>query len=237
MWVVSFIATCIGLGVGGGMAAVMNRYTRSIGTIYAVCAGLLLGLLSLEIAPEAIRLGGWTVFAIGFVVGVIVYKITHKWLHKQTLIRNDPQKNQWIRSGLFLTIIIMLHNFPMGVVLGASPHDDFSVAFLQAMILHTIPEGMILFTPLLLAGVRSTVLFLLSVLLSIPVGVGAFIGDGIGLQYHLLWALFISVTVGMIYMIAMKEILTESVKRSSNTYSLFVACIAFGLFGLYVLLV
>lgn len=237
IWVVGFIATFIGLSVGAVLAAVINRYTRSIGTIYAVCAGLLLGLLSLEIAPEAIRLGGWIVSAAGFVVGVMIYKVSHKWLHKQTIIRKDSQKNRWIRSGLFLSIIIMMHNLPMGVVLGASPYDDFSVAFLQTMILHTIPEGMILFTPLVLAGVRSTVLFLLSVLLSIPVGVGAFIGDGIGLHHQLLWAFLISVTVGTIYMIAMKEILAESVKRSSNTCSLLIACIAFGLLGLYVFLV
>ncbi|WP_246231680.1 hypothetical protein [Sporosarcina jiandibaonis] len=44
-----------------------------------------------------------------------------------------------------------------------------------------------------------------------------------------------SLTVGTIYMVAVKEILPESIKHSSNAYSLLVAIISFFLIGAYLL--
>lgn len=234
---IGFLSTFIGISVGGGIAAVINSFKRSIGTIYAVCAGLILGLLSLEIVPEAIQLGNWFVFAGGFLAGVVLFELNHNWLHKYTIIHRDSYKNQRVRTGLFLALIISIHNLPMGVVLGTSEYPEFSFALLQAMILHNIPEGMILFTPLLLAGVRFHALFLLSIIIALPVAIGAFIGDLIGMQSTLVWAFLISLTVGTIYMVAVKEILYESIKQSSNAYSLLVACIGFGLMGIYLLVV
>lgn len=237
MWIVGFTTTFIGLVIGGGLAAIVNQTTRSIATIFALCAGLLLGLLSLEIAPEAIHLGGWLVFGVGFFGGVLLFMITHKWLHRYPIIRKDAQKTQWIRSGILLAVIILLHNLPMGVVLGASHHTTLNLSLLQTLALHTIPEGMILFTPLLLARVRVTVIFLLAIIVSIPVGIGAYIGNEMGQQFDMLLGLFISVTVGTIYMITIKEILPEAVKRSSNLSSLFIVCIGFGVMWVYMFIV
>lgn len=39
--------------------------------------GLTLGLLSIEVAPEAIELENWITFIFEFLVGVILFKIAH----------------------------------------------------------------------------------------------------------------------------------------------------------------
>ena len=233
VWIIGFLATFVGVGIGGGIATAIYRFKKSMGTIYAVCAGLLLGLLSFEIVPEALLLGDWLMFGAGFAVGVVVYEVIHRRFHQHPLIRKDPYKNHSIRTGLFLALVISLHNLPMGIVLGSSGHAEFSLAFLQAMILHTIPEGMILFMPLILAGVRFNVLFLVSIVIAVPVAIGAVIGDLIGVQNSGIMALLISSTVGMIYMVTVKEILVESVRQSSNMYGGLVACVAFLVMGAY----
>lgn len=235
IWFIGFLSTFAGIGVGGVIAALINGFKRSIGTIYAVCTGLILGLLSFEIVPEAIQLGNWIIFALGFLVGVIIFELIHMGFHKIPIMSKGSRKQHNLRIGLFLALIISFHNFPVGVVLGTSEHSQFSLALLQALILHNIPEGMILFTPLFMAGIRFYLLFLLSIIIAVPVAIGAFIGEMIGMQNQLLWAFLISLTVGTIYMVTIKEILPESIRQSSNIYSLLVALIAFGLVGAYLM--
>lgn len=235
IWFIGFVSTFAGIGVGGVIATLINGFKRSIGTIYAVCTGLILGLLSFEIVPEAIQLGNWVVFALGFLVGVIIFELIHMGFHKNPVISKGSRKQHNLRIGLFLALIISIHNFPVGVFLGTSEHSQFSLALLQALILHNIPEGMILFTPLFMARIRFYLLFLLSIIIAVPVAIGAFIGEMIGMQNQLLWAFLISLTVGTIYMITIKEILPESIRQSSNIYSLLVALIAFCLVGAYLI--
>lgn len=229
VWFISFIATFFGVGIGGIIAWLINGFNRSMGTIYALCAGLILGLMSFGIAPEALRLGNWFVLAIGFIVGVIAFKLIH------AILTRKLGKRPEIKTALLLTLIISFHNLPIGVILGANEQSDLSKSLLQTLILHNIPEGMILFTFLFIASFRLFPLVLLSFMVAVPVAVGALIGEMIGLQNTYLWSFLISLTVGTIYMVTMKEILPESIKRSSNWYSLIVAVIAFFLIGGYLL--
>lgn len=229
IWFVGFIATFFGVGIGGVLSYFINGFKRSVGTIYAVCTGLILGLMSFEIAPEAIRLGNWIVISVGFIAGVILFKLIHAILETQLHKRPD------LKSGLLLTLIISIHNFPIGVILGTSEESDLSTSLLQTLILHNIPEGMILFTLLFIAGFRFLPLLLLSFIVAVPVAAGALLGEMIGTEHHLLWAFLLSLTVGTIYMVTMKEILPEARKHSSKAYSLLVTVIAFCLIGAYVI--
>lgn len=233
--VIGFLSTFAGIGIGGVIAALINGFKRSVGTIYAICTGLILGLLSFEIVPEAIQLGNWIVFALGFLVGVLIFEFIHLGFYKNPVISTGSRKQHNFRLGLFLALIISIHNFPVGVVLGTSEHSQFSTALLQALILHNIPEGMILFTPLFIAGIRFYLLFLISIFIAAPVAIGAFIGEMMGMQNNILWAFLISLTVGTIYMVTIKEILTESIRQCSNTYSFLITFITFGLMGVYLI--
>ena len=108
-----------------------------------MCTGLILGLISFEIAPEAIQLGSWFIFSIGFLAGVILFKLLHKEVHRDGIGRTKSQKYQ--KTGLFLALIISIHNLPMGVILGVSEQSYVRGFLLKALVLHNIPEGMIPF--------------------------------------------------------------------------------------------
>ncbi|QUW23910.1 ZIP family metal transporter [Sporosarcina sp. Marseille-Q4063] len=229
IWFLGFIATFFGVGIGGILSYFINGFKKSMGTIYAVCAGLILGLVSFGIAPEAIALGNWIVLASGFIAGVFLFKLIHAMLAVRMYKRPDLQ------SGLLLTIIISFHNFPIGVILGANEESDLGTSLLPTLVLHNIPEGMILFTILFIAGFRLLPLLLLSFMVAVPVAIGAIVGEMIGAQNTNVWAFLMSLTVGTIFMVTVKEILPESVKHSSNSYSIFVAMISFLLIGAYLL--
>lgn len=229
-WLIGFLATFIGVGIGGVIAYFINGLSRSIGTIYAVCTGLILGLISFEIAPEAIQMGNWGVFSIGFILGVLLFKFLHKGIHKKSISIKKTH-----RSTLFLAIILSFHNLPMGVVIGTLEQSDAGKSILKAIILHNIPEGMILFVPLFLTGSGMIKMLFISFLVSSPVAIGALLGEIIHLNNDFLWAFLMSLVVGMIYMVTMKEILPESIRHSSNRYSLVVVVITFFIMGSYML--
>lgn len=217
------------MGIGGVLSYFINGFERSMGTVYAVCAGLILGLISFGIAPEAIALGNWVVLSVGFIAGVFLFKFIHTMLESRIHKRSD------LKSGLLLTIIISFHNFPIGVILGASEEANLGTSLLQTLVLHNIPEGMILFTLLFIAGFRFLPLLVLSIIVAMPVAIGAIVGEMLGTENNHLWAFLMSLTVGTIYMVTVQEILPESVKHSSNAYSIFVAVISFFLIGAYLL--
>lgn len=228
IWLIGFLATFIGVGIGGSIAYFINGFSRSIGTIYAVCTGLILGLISFEIAPEAIQMGNWRIFSIGFILGILLFKFLHIGLHKKSI---GIKKSH--RSTLFLAIILSFHNFPMGVVIGALEKSDAGLSLLKAIILHNIPEGMILFVPLFLAGSRMRKMLFISFVVSVPVAIGTLIGEVIHLNNDFLLSFLMSLVVGMIYIVTMKEILPESIRHSSNMYSVVVAVITFFIMGSY----
>lgn len=229
-WWIGFLATFMGVGIGGVIAYYIAGFSRSIGTIYAICTGLILGLISFEIAPEAIEIGNWGVFSIGFILGVLLFKFLHIGVHKKSASMKKSH-----RSTLFLAIILSIHNLPMGVVIGTLEQSDAGLLLLKAIILHNIPEGMILFAPLFMVDSRIIKMLFISFVVSVPVAIGAFIGEVIHLNNDLLWSFLMSLVVGMIYMVTMKEILPESIRHSSNIYSVVVAVITFFLMGAYMI--
>lgn len=235
VWFIGFLSTFVGIGTGGLIARFISGFKRSIGTIYGLCVGMILGLISFEIVPEALQLGNW-MFFFCFLAGVFLFKLLHIGFHDNSGTSRGLHKHHNKRLGFFLALIISIHNLPMGIVLRAGDESEFSIALLQALILHNVPEGMILFTPLLIAGFSTYMLFLISIIVAVPVGIGAFIGELIGMQNQLLWGFLISLTVGTIYMVTINEILFESARQSSNIYSLLTALIGFCLMGAYFIL-
>lgn len=230
VWFIGFLSTFAGIGAGGLLVWVIKGLKRSIGTIYGLCTGLILGLISFELVPEALQLGNWKFVFVGFLTGIMLFKLLHIVVRKNAVTTNELHNR---KLGFFLALMISIHNLPMGIVLGTGGASELSIALLQTLLLHNIPEGMILFAPLFIAGFSASLLFSISIIVAVPVGFGAFIGEFIGMQNPLLWTFLMSSTVGIIYMVAITEILAESTRRSSNMYSFLLAFIGFCLMGAY----
>ncbi|WP_397537792.1 ZIP family metal transporter [Rummeliibacillus pycnus] len=218
---VGFMATAVGFGLGGVLAIFFKKLQRKISTINALCTGLILGLVCLEIAPESIHLGGKIVFIIGILLGILGFFKIHEISHKFTISTESLQKDRLIQTGLLLAISITIHNFPLGIAFGASQNVGISKPILQALILHNIPEGIAMFIPLFLAGLRFKMFLLITSIVSLPVALGSIVGSLIGMKYPLLWSFIISFALGIIVIVTIKEIFFEAVKHSSFGHALF----------------
>lgn len=217
----AFIATVVGFGFGGVIALFLKEIQQKVSTINALCTGFILGLVFLEITPESIDLGGWSIFIIGSLLGIFSFVKIHKLSHIVTPTTKNLQRDRLIKTGLLLAISITIHNFPLGVAFGSSQNLDISESILQTLILHNIPEGIAMFIPLFLAGLRFSVFVLITCIVSLPVGFGAIVGSLIGMKYPILWALIINFSLGIIVIVTFKEIFIEAVKQSSFGHALF----------------
>jgi ZIP family zinc transporter len=233
-WLIGFVSTTLGISIGGGIAWFLKGFHKSIATIYALCGGLIIGLLSFEILPEAIHLGDWIIFTLGLASGIILFELIHIAFHKNKSITGNQEKDLYLHTGLLLTLGISLHNLPMGVVLGTTTHSLQGMSsLLSVLILHNIPEGIILFTPLFMVGIGFYRFLFVSIIVAVPVAVGALFGSFFGMENPLIIAFFISLTIGTILMITVKEVFTESIKRSSVLYCLIIALMGSALIGIY----
>ncbi|WP_194840961.1 ZIP family metal transporter [Filobacillus milosensis] len=232
-WFIGAFASAIGISIGGGLAWMMKSIKRNFSFIYSICAGLIIGLLFLEMIPESIELGGWIILFVGILIGILIFQYIHKMFDKITIITDSHQKDMFIRSGVLLTISIAIHNFPVGVALGSTLGTDLGNSILTTLVLHNIPEGIIIFTPLFLAGFGLFTWLLFTVLISVPIAVGSFVGQYLGAGVPILLALIINIAVTVIFMVAVKEIFGEAIKHSSIIKSLLFGVLGFVVIYLY----
>ncbi|MGE7625438.1 ZIP family metal transporter [Viridibacillus sp. NPDC096237] len=231
IWVIGYVYTVIGFSAGGVIAWILRGVQKKIDIIYGICAGLTLGLLSFEITPEAIILGNWITFIFGFLTGVVLFQIAHKVLHVLFGATKNHVKNGALKTGILLMLSITFHNLPIGIVLGANQNSTVKESLLHTILLHNLPEGIIVFTPLFIAGLSVWTLFFLTLIISLPVGIGAYIGNSIGIGNPIIWSFAISLAAGTIYMVTIKEVLLESIKDSSGI--LLIAVISFFAMGAF----
>lgn len=217
--IIGFLATASGLGVGGILATIFKGTIRKAAAINGICAGILLGLLFIEIIPESLQLSGVMIFGIGVFWGIIAFSVLHGFMHGEMESMNF-QREQHGRAGAILALSIAIHNLPLGLSLGFGETTGMSSSLLFPIILHNIPEGLAIFIPLSLAKIsfKRHIFILLAV--SFPVGLGAILGSIIGASYPIFWAILLSFSIGMIISVVWKEIIMEAAGRTSFLYVL-----------------
>ncbi|MEL3962799.1 ZIP family metal transporter [Lysinibacillus endophyticus] len=237
MWLSAFLSTFFGIFIGGSIALLLKGFQQKIDIIYAICAGLILGLISIEMMPEMIEMSGWFNSLLGVFLGIILFRGFHSIFHFNQTENLSLKENLHIQTSLLLMLSISIHNFPMGIMFGTNLDSDLKNTLLQALFFHSIPEGVILFTPLMLVKRNHYLWIFFSFLVSIPVAAGVYIGKYIDQEFYLISTFIMSFTIGMIFMVTISEILFVSLKNSSAIKIVFFALMGFGMIALYLKLI
>jgi len=223
--------TAIGFGIGGIIAIGMKELKKNTEAVFCICAGLILGLLSFEVAPEAIELGNWLTFISGFLAGVLLFNMLHGYSKFHMLRVKSGEKRIALSTGVMLLIGISIHNIPIGISLGATQEFELSSALLYTMLLHNIPEGLIVFS--LWPDLKKRTVPIIALVISLPVGAGAYAGSKLGMGEPYLWSMFLSISIGMIYTVTIKEILIGSIQEFRSRHVFWFTLLGFCCIGLY----
>jgi ZIP family zinc transporter len=216
-----FLSCAMGMTIGGVFAWGLKRVVPyGMSFVFSLCTGMIFGLLFLDIIPESMEMSGWAITCVGMLLGGFLFHRFHKLTHNIIIITDNARKDMLLHTGIILVLSMALHNFPSGFAFGSNAHSAIANSFLIAMFLHNIPEGIVVFTPFLFAGFGVVTMIALSLLLALPVGIGAITGDLINIELSSVLGGIASFAAGMIGMVTVKEIMLPAFRNANTLYSM-----------------
>ena len=150
---------------GSALGFIVRKIPHKLNDIFlGFCAGMMLAAAIVCLALPAIQAAGegglWEV-ALGIVAGAVLISLLDKLTpHLHNLTGLDPEEhehNATINRVMLFVIAIAIHKLPEGMATGVA-FDSANVGNAEALsltiALQNIPEGLVIVTPLLVAGVK-----------------------------------------------------------------------------------
>ncbi|MGS2778249.1 ZIP family metal transporter [Robertmurraya sp. GLU-23] len=213
IWI--FSASLIGLSLGGFLAVVLVGLRNNKSTVILFSGGMILGLLLLEIIPEALE-ENHILLLIGIIISIAFYIIVHDLLDRFKFIKKESNNSKSLKAGLIIVASLLMHNFPLGVT-ASNQLLEGNRTFLVAVLIHNIPEGVILVSPLLSAGLPFIKVIALIICVTIPTTIGAFssMNDIVGVE-TVIQIVFLGISIGMLLSVALKEMIIPYIKEGRS---------------------
>lgn len=139
----------------------------------------------------------------------------HKKEYEQT--KEQKSRRQLFVAGLVMAFAIALHNFPEGMVIGASYASDIAdggiggLAVAIVIGLHNIPEGMSVAVPLVAGGMKKWRATLITAVTGAPTILGAMLGFFLGTLSPVWLSVSLSFASGAMLYVVFGELLPESI--------------------------
>jgi len=176
-------STVVGAVLGFLFKKIPHRFNDAILGFAAgvMLAAAVIGLILPAVETSADQ-GIWVV-AVGILVGALFLELLDRFtphLHKLTgLDQETHENNAQLNKILLFVMAIAIHNLPEGIAAGVSfgnenLGDAFSVA--AGICLQNIPEGMVIISPMLTAGMPKGRTFFLAICTGLVEVIGTFVG-------------------------------------------------------------
>ena len=153
-------------------------------------------------------------------------------IHADHIEHHRKSDNRLFMAGIIMLLVIALHNFPEGMVIGATYAKQPELimggsALLIAIVigLHNIPEGMAISVPLISGGAKKWSAILLTAISGLPTVIGAILGFALGMIDPIALSISLSLASGAMLYVVFAELLPESLlmwKSKAPGFMLFV---------------
>lgn len=207
--------------LGSGLGLLIRRISHSWNDVFlGFCAGMMLtaSIVCLILpAVDMCPVSGWWQIIAGVAAGVALIGVLDRvtpHLHHLSGIREEENhaNNASFNRTLLFVMAIALHKLPEGLATGVSFNGDQGNAFAITLTiaLQNIPEGMVVVTPLLMAGVRFASTTLIAVAIALLEVVGVFAGYFIGDISSALLPFMLSIAGGAMLYVISDEMIPET---------------------------
>jgi ZIP family zinc transporter len=182
-----FYSTVAGLAtaLGAGIVLIAGKpSTKLISFLLGFAGGVMLAVATMELMPEAIKIGGTFTSLFGFLIGAsFMHLLDHLIPHIHFSNGCEAGKVEMLKVGYLIFLGIAVHNVAEGLAIGAgmvaNPSLGLAIAF--AIGIHNVPEGMATAVPLRLGGEKPFKVLALTAGAGLMTVVGAAVG-GIAFQ-------------------------------------------------------
>lgn len=224
-----------GTGLGGLFGILFKRQSaKTVSGLLSFAAGVMLAVVCLDLVPSAMEKSRIFLVLSGTALGFLfVYLLNDLTLRSQgkTDGRAVTSQKRLLIGGVVTAVAIALHNFPEGMVIGASfVHfgADYRFTLSQTAIaavigLHNIPEGMAMAVPLASGGMRKSAAAAITALAGAPTVLGAAAGFFLGSLSPLWLSLSLSLASGAMLYVVFGELLPEAYSLESSPLPVFCA--------------
>ena len=206
---------------------------RVLASLLAGAGGVMLAVVSVDLLPNAWKVGPPFQVVIGFALGLLFMLLASKRLHVPHNTLPLSRRQRLKRTGLLVATGIALHDLPEGMAIAvgqeAAPELGFLIAF--AITLHNLPEGMATAAPLKMAQIRWWKILLLNVGIAFFTPLGALFALIALESVQNSLAFFLSFAAGAMAFLVFAELMPLSRERHPH-YALLGGTIGFILFSL-----
>lgn len=224
-----------GTGVGGFLGILFNKKSaKTVSGLLSFAAGVMLAVVCLDLVPDAIENSRTTLVLTGTAFGFLLVFLLNDLTFRFHIIEKDEadiSERRLFIGGIVTAVALALHNFPEGMVIGASfirYGADYRFTLSQTAVaavigLHNIPEGMAMAVPLASGGMRKSAAAAITALAGAPTVLGALVGYFLGTLSPLWLSLALSLASGAMLYVVFGELLPEAYSIVSSGVPVFSA--------------
>ncbi|HBF76908.1 MAG TPA: ZIP family metal transporter [Clostridiaceae bacterium] len=179
IWIITLFASVVcsvGTGLGGVIATSFKRSNKHImSSIMGMAGGLMMSIVTFDLIPEAIRLGGMGKTLLGIFIGVVFTVLIDILIPEDAITKKYGKE---AKTAAIMGIGLAAHNFPEGLAIGSGFMGGMNLGLeLSTVIaLHDIPEGAAVASPLMQSSMPRGKIIFYTILTALPTAIGAFIG-------------------------------------------------------------
>lgn len=204
----------LGTGIGGIIALFLKKPgDRLLSFILGFAAGIMLTIVCFELLPEAFERGDLLIGLLGIITGVFAIIIIDDRQNIRNIKKNRNYNNS-VKVGKLIGLGVALHNFPEGLAIGSGfmATRELGIGISLVIALHNIPEGISMAAPMRAGGISRIKSLLYTLVVGIPMGLGAFIGAVLGDISQTLIAFCLAFAGGTMLYIVCGELIPNSKK-------------------------
>lgn len=232
------------LGIGGAtiIGALLGFMFRKIPDkwhdgLMGFAAGVMLSAAMTGLIMPAVEMvpkGRIWVVGIGMFLGALfldLIDIVMPHLHRLSGVDiEDHKNNEKINKVLLFVLAVAIHNLPEGLAAGvAFGGEDITGAFAVAIgiVLQNIPEGMVIISPMLLAGIKPGRTMLLAISTGLVEVLGTLIGYSAAVASAAILPLSLSFAGGTMLYIVGDEMIPDTHSRGNEKLATFAMMLGF----------
>lgn len=208
---------------------ITSWFNVKIDYILSLCAGVLCGVLFLELIPHSFSDYSSVSVVIGILIGLSIMFFIDKLIHKHHPQNVIVDKTS---SFYFLILAITLHNVPAGIALGN--HAEHNEHLFQLVVFHHIPEGITLMMIYIASSLKILHLFASFVFLSVSLTSFALLGSILPFSDGQYLGMILGVAISTMGYITIFELFFPSLKKGYRSFhwisllsGIFIAAIIF----------
>jgi len=216
--------TAIGVGGSTLIGSLMGFFVKNVShrtndIIIGLCAGIMLSAAVLGLLVPAFNMAATKIWlpSVGVFAGALLLNIldlvTPHLHHITGIDQEEHRNNKHLNRVLLFVMAIAIHKFPEGMAAGVgfggeTSGNPFSVAL--AISLQNVPEGMVIISPLLLAGVSRMRTLLIAIVIGLLEVFGVYFGYTLGSLSMNILPFMLALSGGAMLYVVSDEMIPES---------------------------